>query len=208
MKQLKPCKPQQNTSDWHSISITSCSRARPPVIGCSPHICLNVYMFECLYVHTFWEGCKYWILDIERQTLRCTKTRRTKNNLSSKINFPVTSTTGSKPSLTSYCWTQSLRHFWGGSINNISELDQFIIRAINRGPFHSTVAKAWKLVPTYFSPGWHKVREPGSVLSRKRAITTFLSGKFMTTRSSIVFEDFLSSSIAPQVMPPCFSHKH
>ena len=24
----------------------------------------------------------------------------------------------------------------------------------------------------------------------------------MTTRSSIVFEDFLSSSIAPQVMPP------
>ena len=25
----------------------------------------------------------------------------------------------------------------------------------------------------------------------------------MITRSSIVFEDFLSSSIAPQVMPPC-----
>ena len=24
-----------------------------------PHTCLNVYMFECLYVHTFWEGCKY-----------------------------------------------------------------------------------------------------------------------------------------------------
>ena len=44
-----------------------------PVIGCSPHICLNVYMFECLYVHTFWEGCKYWILDIKWQTLRCTK---------------------------------------------------------------------------------------------------------------------------------------
>ena len=87
-----------------------------PVIGCSPHICLNVYMFECLYVHTFWEGCKYWILDIEWQTLRCTKIRRTKNNLSSKINFPVTSTTGSKPNLTSYYWTQSLRHSWGGSV--------------------------------------------------------------------------------------------
>ena len=107
---------QRETNAWSS-------RARPPVIGCSPHICLNVYMFECLYVHTFWEGCKYWILDIEWQTLRCTKIRRTKNNLSSKINFPVTSTTGSKPSLTSYYWTQSLRHFWGGSINNISELD-------------------------------------------------------------------------------------
>ena len=40
-------------------------------------------------------------------------------------------------------------------------------------------------------------------LSRKRAITTFLSQKFMITRSSIAFEDFLGSSIAPQVMPPC-----
>ena len=39
-------------------------------------------------------------------------------------------------------------------------------------------------------------------LSRKRAITTFLSQKFMITRSSIAFEDFLGSSIAPQVMPP------
>ena len=39
-------------------------------------------------------------------------------------------------------------------------------------------------------------------LSRKRAITTFLSRKFMITRSSIAFEDFLGSSIAPQVMPP------
>ena len=124
-----------------------------PVIGCPPHICLNVYMFECLYVHTFWEGCKYWILDIEWQTLRCTKIRRTKNNLSSKINFPVTSTTGSKPSLTSYYWTQSLRHFWGGSINNISELDQFIIRAITGqgAPSTAQLQKAWESVPTYFS---------------------------------------------------------
>ena len=81
-------------------------------------------------------------------------------DLSSKINFPVTSTTGSKPSLTSYCWTQSLRHSWGGSITNISELDQFIIRAINRGPFHSTVAKAQKLIPTYFSPGNRGTGEP------------------------------------------------
>ena len=40
-------------------------------------------------------------------------------------------------------------------------------------------------------------------MSRKRAITTFLSRKFMITRSSIAFEDFLGSSIAPQVMPPC-----
>ena len=31
---------------------------------------------------------------------------------------------------------------------------------------------------------------------------TFLSQKFMITRSSIAFEDFLGSSIAPQVMPP------
>ena len=34
------------------------------------------------------------------------------------------------------------------------------------------------------------------------AITTFLSRKFMITRSSIAFENFLGSSIAPQVMPP------
>ena len=127
-------------------------QGRPPVIGCPPHICLNVYMFECLYVHTFWEGCKYWILDIEWQTLRCTKIRRTKNNLSSKINFPVTSTTGSKPSLTSYYWTQSLRHFWGGSINNISELDQSTIRAINRGPLHSTAAKGVKISANLLFP--------------------------------------------------------
>ena len=44
-----------------------------------------------------------------------------------------------------------------------------------------------------------------SFLSRKRAITTFLSRKFMITRSSIAFEDFLGSSIAPQVMPPCLT---
>ena len=31
----------------------------------------------------------------------------------------------------------------------------------------------------------------------KRAITTFLSRKFMITRSSIAFEDLLASSIAP-----------
>ena len=41
----------------------------PPLLAVPPHICLNVYMFECLYVHTFWEGCKYWILDIEWQTI-------------------------------------------------------------------------------------------------------------------------------------------
>ena len=40
-------------------------------------------------------------------------------------------------------------------------------------------------------------------LSQKRAITTFLSRKFMITRLSIAFEDFLGSSIASQVMPPC-----
>ena len=43
-------------------------------------------------------------------------------------------------------------------------------------------------------------------MSRKRAITPFLSRKFMITRSSIAFEDFLGSSIAPQVMPPCSPH--
>ena len=41
-----------------------------------------------------------------------------------------------------------------------------------------------------------------SFLSRKRAITTFLSRKFKITRSSIAYEDFLGSSIASQVMPP------
>ena len=25
--------------------------------------CLYVWVFICLYVHTFWKGCKYWILD-------------------------------------------------------------------------------------------------------------------------------------------------
>ena len=39
-------------------------------------------------------------------------------------------------------------------------------------------------------------------MSQKRAITTFLSRKFMITPSSIAFEDFRGSSIAPQVMPP------
>ena len=40
-------------------------------------------------------------------------------------------------------------------------------------------------------------------MSGKRAITAFLSRKSMITRLSIAFEDFLGSSIAPQVMPPC-----
>ena len=47
---------------------------------------------------------------------------------------------------------------------------------------------------------WLSIKPP--FLSRKRAITTFLSRKFIITRSSIAFEDFLGSSIAPQVMPP------
>ena len=38
-------------------------------------------------------------------------------------------------------------------------------------------------------------------LLQKHAITAFLSWKFMITRSSIVFENLLASSIAPQVMP-------
>ena len=41
-----------------------------------------------------------------------------------------------------------------------------------------------------------------SFLSRKRAITAFLSQKFKITRSSVAFEDLLASSIAPQIMPP------
>ena len=45
-------------------------------------------------------------------------------------------------------------------------------------------------------------------LSQKRAITTFLLRKFMITRLPIAFEDFLGSSIAPQVMPPCLQLKH
>ena len=39
-------------------------------------------------------------------------------------------------------------------------------------------------------------------MSRKRAITTFLSRKSMITRLSIASEDFLGSLIASQVMPP------
>ena len=46
-----------------------------------------------------------------------------------------------------------------------------------------------------------------SFLLQKRAITTFLSRKFMITRLSIAFEDFLGSSIASQVMPPCNSRQ-
>ena len=43
-------------------------------------------------------------------------------------------------------------------------------------------------------------------LSQKHAITTFLSRKFMITRSSIAFKDILGSSIAPQVVPPWCQH--
>ena len=46
-----------------------------------------------------------------------------------------------------------------------------------------------------------------SFLSQKRAITTFLLRKFMITRLSIALEDFLGSSIASQVMPPCSGAK-
>ena len=133
-----------------------------------PNTYLNVYMFVCLYVFICSYVSKtatnigYWTLMANTSLHHDTESK----NFDNKDQLPSTSTTGSKPSLTSYYWTQSLRHFWGGSINNISELDQFIIRAINRGPFHSTVAKAWKLVPTYFSPGWHKVREPGNRVPR------------------------------------------
>ena len=38
-------------------------------------------------------------------------------------------------------------------------------------------------------------------MSQKRTITTFLSRKFMITRSSIAFEDLLAPSTASQVMP-------
>ena len=37
-----------------------------------------------------------------------------------------------------------------------------------------------------------------------RATTIFLSRKFMITHLSIAFEDFLGSSLAPQVMPPWY----
>ena len=118
------------------------------------------YMSKCLYVWVF--ICSHVLrglqtLDIRHWMANTSLHQDTKNNLSSKINFPVTPTTGSKPSLTSYCWTQSLRHSWGGSITNISELDQFIIRAINRGPFHNTIAKAWKINTNLLFPG-----EPGN----------------------------------------------
>ena len=46
-----------------------------------------------------------------------------------------------------------------------------------------------------------------SFLWRKRAITSFLSQKFMITRLSIAFEDFPGSSIASQVMPPWCSQQ-
>ena len=47
----------------------------------------------------------------------------------------------------------------------------------------------------------HKNEKP-QFLSRKHAVTAFLSRKFMITRSLIAFEDLLASSIAPQVAPP------
>ena len=52
----------------------------------------------------------------------------------------------------------------------------------------------------------YKNRIKKTFMSRKRAITTFLSRKFIITRSWIAFEDFLGSSIAPQVMPSCVWH--
>ena len=104
-----------------------------------------------LYVHMFLRqlqilNIRHWIA-----TFYCIQIRKAKN-LTTKINLPDTSTTRTRPSLTSYYWTQSLRHFWGGSINNISELDQFIIRAINRGPLHSTVAKGVKISANLLFP--------------------------------------------------------
>jgi hypothetical protein len=52
---IEPIKTLQTpaTSDWNSISITSCFRGRPPVIGCSPPYmskCLYVWMFICSHV--------------------------------------------------------------------------------------------------------------------------------------------------------------
>ena len=59
----------------------------------------------------------------------------------------------------------------------------------------------WQISSLYIYISINKTKT--SFLSQKRAITTFLSRKFMITRLLIAFEDFLGSSIAPQVMPPC-----
>ena len=53
---------------------------------------------------------RHWIA-----TFYCIQIRKAKN-LTTKINLPDTSTTRTRPSLTSYYWTQSLRHSWGGSV--------------------------------------------------------------------------------------------
>ena len=77
LNQLKPCKPQQmNRTD------TACpSHPVPgpgsPVIGCSPHICLNVYMFECLYVHMFLRELQ--ILDIRHWMANTSRHQDTEN---------------------------------------------------------------------------------------------------------------------------------
>ena len=42
-------------------------------------------------------------------------------------------------------------------------------------------------------------------LSRKFINTAYLSRKFINTRLSIDFKDLLDPSIAPQIVPPCFS---
>ena len=55
----------------------------------------------------------------------------------------------------------------------------------------------------YHDISWHFVMKiKNIILSRKHVIMVFLSRKFMITRLSIAFEDFLGSLIAPQVMPP------
>ena len=104
----------RNTQHFHS-----CFRARPTAIDCPPHTYLNVHMFVCLYVFICSYVSKtatnigYWTLMANTSLHHDTESK--KIFLATKINFPVTSTTGSEPSLTSYCWTQSSRHFWGGS---------------------------------------------------------------------------------------------
>ena len=47
-----------------------------------------------------------------------------------------------------------------------------------------------------------KIKDKTPIFVAKTRIYDILPQKFMITHSSITFEDFLGSSIAPQVMPP------
>ena len=72
---------ETNPSKIHQTDTACPSHPVPgpgsPVIGCSPHICLNVYMFECLYVHMFLRELQ--ILDIRHWMANTLRHQDTEN---------------------------------------------------------------------------------------------------------------------------------